>query len=305
MRSAARALLAFLVLYTGFYALMANLGPLAEYPRSQWNRCPVVCTAALMPSTQPPVFFLASSNLNELSPDWVQYALPDRSVRFVYIGGIRVLEMAAMSRLLSTRISAEQRRNGTVVIGLWYGAFTPPPVESDSLDDMIRMPLQATKMYANGVYDWLFNKRRRFIKRGGLPAIDPNIEREVTTISQQQAVIETLRTTYSSLLDDGFSDMGRIINQLRESGYKVLLVDLPLPKWHQAGHSELIAQYQDRIAPVIEQARRQSGVSVLDLTSWDRDEDFRDHTHPTQAVAALWRDAVVAAIRDLDNTSGH
>lgn len=302
MRSAARALLCLLTLYAVFYAVMANVGPLSDYPRSSWRRCPVACTAALMPSTAPPLYVMTSSNLNEVSDAWVQYAFPESSVRYVYIGGLRVAELDAMSRLLSTRIPAAQRQQGMVVIGLWYGLFTPLPDQDkapDSLDEILGMPLQATKMYVSGANDWLFNKRRRYIKRGGLPAIDPNILREITTPEQRQALAVTLRDTYRAVPQDGFDDMSRIVVRLREAGYKVLLVDVPQPKWHQASQAELIGQYRQRIAPVIAAARQQPGVAVLDLTAFDQDDDFRDHTHPTQAAAARWRDTMVAAITEL------
>lgn len=265
---------------------------------------------------------VAGFKLKELQP-----LLPDMVVHNLAIGGSNVTEMREVVSLIREEQSAVASRHTLYVIGLWYGMFvenerhwnTSDRHAGDTDIDIERYRYGFYRRTATGPVAVL---PPRFLDYGVL-AIQPYLAldrfvRDVTdflsgrppplTDAERNAMVLTddqrarLMSTWTRYMgqpapvgDEQFDDLERMVDEILASGGSVILVTLPLPKWHEQG-SPYQASYLEKRDRLLDRLSRRAGVSILSLENLDADADFQDEVHPKPAVSHLWSERLASFI---------
>ncbi|MDB5893913.1 MAG: hypothetical protein JWQ88_1444 [Rhodoferax sp.] len=253
----------------------------------------------------------------------VQALMPGVEVHNLSVGGSNITQIEQIVGLVQEAQSPDARRGATFVIGLWYGVFaadkarwyTPERHAGDTDIDIERYRYGFYRRSAEGpvpvlparaldlgvglihpylVLDWTARNVNTAV-RARLPGGKP-----VTSDAQRNAVVlnTAQRQHYLSywreymggvdaLEDAPFATLDRMVDSLRASGARVVLVDLPIPHWHAEG-AMLAQDYRRRIDPQLERLAALPGVRVLKFGDDDADDDFSDEVHPKPRVTPRW-----------------
>ena len=271
----------------------------------------------------------ASNVLAGFRPARLQQLVPQAAVHNLAIGGANMTEVRQMVDLvLEVQSPAAQRRN-LFVIGAWYGLFaddrarwyTPDRHPGDTDLDIERYRYGFYRRTADGPVAllpprWLevgvtlikpfllVDRLARDVGKALRPA------RAVAGPADQAPVPGSERQAqYLAFWQDYMGGSGRLeaapfatlvqtIDTIRASGGRVLLVDLPLPRWH-AGGSPYEASYRRQWAALQQQLAGTDSVAFLSLRDADRPEDFSDEVHPKPRVAEGWARRLAGVLNDV------
>ncbi len=90
-----------------------------------------------------------------------------------------------------------------------------------------------------------------------------------------------------------FTVLERLVDGVVAEGGRVVLVDLPIPTWHESG-SLIATDYRRRIDELLPILETRPGVTVLRLQ--ETDDEFRDEVHPKPRVSPLWAQRLAATL---------
>ncbi|MBC7952323.1 MAG: hypothetical protein H7Z12_10975 [Rhodospirillaceae bacterium] len=273
--------------------------PLGAMGRSFWDHSELLASA-LAPGPNP-VFFVGASNIGDLAVDDVQsfHALPHRDVHNLTRGAMRVPEMEGLAAYLAEQIAPAARQRAVVIVGLWYGTFVTvrPGADTDRDWHVSMLPFHAGRAVLNAGRTIVLSN----LKHAVYTAMPPKRERsrppEPARLLPEQALAK-FAAAYEKVDPDSLEHFAAMVSGLRRAHMRVLLVDMPLPRWH-AEASPLAAEYARLKAPMLERLKADPGVAYLDLTSHSDPADFRDATHPQPATLIEWADAIGAAVAAL------
>ena len=265
----------------------------------------------------------ASNMLAGFKQVQVQALVPGLEVHNLSVGGSNISQLSQIVDLVREVQSPDARRRDTYVIGLWYGMFaadaarwhTPDRHAGDTDIDIERyrygfyrrtdagpvanfgargMELAATLIHPSLVLDRSARDATRSL-RAFVAAKAPEI-----TDAQRNAVVlsDEQRRKYlafwrdymggATTLDDAqFQALERMVERIVADGGRVILVDMPIPRWHADG-AALSAEYQRRADALFARLRTRAGVAVLAMRDADADADFSDEVHPKPRVTPLW-----------------
>ena len=85
------------------------------------------------------------------------------------------------------------------------------------------------------------------------------------------------------------------IEAMLASGARVILVDLPIPRWH-AQRSPYTASYRTQSAALLATFAGRAGFTGLQLLEMDADLDFYDEVHPKPQVTMAWARRLAATL---------
>lgn len=261
----------------------------------------------------------------------LQALLPQTEVHNLSIGGSNATQVRQVIDLVREVQSPEARRHNTVVIGLWYGLFaddrvrwhTPDRHAGDTDIDIERYRYGFYRRTANGAQPVLPPERLSL----GVTLIHPylvldRLARDTTrslrrlmndkpkamTDAQRNAVVlaEEEKRKYlafwndymggaTALTDGPYREIERAVDTVLADGGKVVLVDMPIPRWHAAG-SPLHADYLTRTDQLVRKLTARPGVSLVRMTQAGADDDFSDEVHPKPRVAPLWAARLAAGL---------
>lgn len=273
----------------------------------------------------------ASNVLAGFRPARLQELVPGATVHNLAIGGANLTEVRQMVDLVLEVQGPAARRHNLFVIGAWYGLFaddrarwyTPDRHPGDTDLDIERYRYGFYRRTADGPVAllpprWLdagvtlikpfllIDRLARDAGKGlGLgravaapvpadQATVPGAERQ----GQYLAFWEDYMGGSGRLEAAPFATLVHTIDSIRASGGRVLLVDLPLPRWH-AGASPYAASYRRHWAALQEQLAGTDGVAFLSLRDADCPEDFSDEVHPKPRVAERWATRLAGALNDV------
>jgi hypothetical protein len=275
----------------------------------------------------------ASNVLAGFRPAQLQGQLPSVQVHNLAIGGANMTEVKQMVDLVLEVQTPQARQHNVFVMGVWYGLFaddrarwyTPDRFPGDTDLDIERYrygfyrrtaagpaPLLPAQWLDTGVtlikpfllVDRLARDAGKLVRRGGKPVATaeagqpgaPNVERQ----RQYLAFWDDYMGHSGQLADAPFELLSRTITTIRESGGKVVLVDLPLPSWH-ASASAYDRSYRQHVQKLRQRLDGNAGVAFLSLRDADQPEDFSDEVHPRPPVAARWAQRLAEALNHLPN----
>lgn len=278
----------------------------------------------------------ASNMLAGFKQAQVQARVPGVEVHNLSVGGSNIRQVSQIVDLVREVQTPEARRHNTYVIGLWYGLFTddkarwytPDRNPGDTDIDIERyrygfyrrteagaVPVLPPRQLDTGVlliHPYLvLDRSARDLTRSlrdfmaARPAPITDAQRNAVMLSDAQkakylAFWRDYTAGADTVGDAPFQVLEHLVESILAEGGRVVLVDMPIPRWHAQG-SPLAADYRRRIDPVLAGLRARSGVSVLAMNDAASDDDFSDEVHPKPRVTEHWAERLAAALNDAAN----
>ncbi|MDO9315469.1 MAG: hypothetical protein Q7T97_13075 [Burkholderiaceae bacterium] len=279
------------------------------------------------------VLLLGASNmLVGFKQAQVQALLPDIEVHNLSVGGSNIGQVSQIVDLIREVQSPEARRHNTYVIGLWYGVFasdkarwnTPDRHAGDTDIDIERyrygfyrrtdagaVPVLPPGYLDAGVlliHPYLVLDRtardltrslREFMAAKPPSMTDAQRNAVVIDDADQRKYLAFWRDYMGStdtLGDAPFQVLQRTVEGILAEGGRVILVDMPIPRWH-ARASPLSADYRTHLDSLLSGLQGHAEVTVLRIDGADADEDFSDEVHPKPRVTEHWAQHLAAAIK--------
>jgi hypothetical protein len=252
------------------------------------------------------------------------------TVHKLAIDGANMTEVREVIDLVQQVQSEEARRHEIFVLGIWYGMFgedrlrwyTPDRWRGDTDIDIERYrygfewrtargPITLVPWYfidaaVIGIYPFLFLDK---FSRDSLEwlsakyrAQPEDLNSAVTTEDDRSRILNywsgLMGPARRSALDEQFTVLEQSCDTILTEGSKLMLVDLPLPKWHKQ-RSPYQSSYEDRRTQLVKRLAGRSGFVSLNMADLDSDADFRDEVHPRPRVTMSWARRLAAALTPL------
>jgi hypothetical protein len=265
-------------------------------------------------------------NLTELRP-LLPPAIP---VHKLAIDGGNISEVGQVIDLVQQVQSQAARRNEILVLGIWYGMFgsdrlrwyTPDRSPGDTDIDIERyrygferrtphgpvpvVPWKYIDSAVTGIYPvLLLDKLTRdtmswLSERLHTPPKD--LDTTVMTDDERSRIMNywagVMGPARLSAFDEQMAALEQVGDRVLAEGSKLVLVDLPLPRWHKQ-RSSYQSLYQVRSAQVVKRWTGRAGFAFVDMTDLDSDADFYDEVHPRPHVTITWAERLAAALSQL------
>ena len=265
----------------------------------------------------------ASNMLVGFKQAQVQALVPGMQVHNLSVGGSNITQIKQVVDLVREVQTPDARRHNTWVVGLWYGVFaedrarwfTPDRHGGDTDIDIERyrygfyrrtdagpvpvLPARYLDIGATLIHPYLVLDRAARDVTGALraalsgrPAGLTDAQRNATVLSteQQRKYFEFWRAYMGdtdSLTDAPFQVLESMVNNIVADGGRVVLVDMPIPQWHEKG-SPLWADYRHRVDPLLAKLQTHAQVKVLKMEDANADADYSDEVHPKPRVTPAW-----------------
>jgi hypothetical protein len=275
----------------------------------------------------------ASNMLAGFKQAQVQALLPGLEVHNLSVGGSNIGQVSQIVDLVREVQTPEARRHNTYVIGLWYGLFTddkarwytPDRHPGDTDIDIERyrygfyrrteagaVPVLPPQHLDTGIllvhpYLVLDRAARDLTQslRSFMAAKPPKItdeQRNAVVLSDaEKRKYLTFWRDYTAgadtVGDAPFHVLDHLVESIRAEGGRVVLVDMPIPRWHAQG-SVLAADYRRHVDVALADLRTRSGVSVLTMDEVATDDDFSDEVHPKPRITERWAGRLAAVLND-------
>jgi hypothetical protein len=293
-------------------------------------------TRGALVAPRPRVLVMGASNANVgLRPFQIQTGVPCASVSNLAIGNANVTEIGQIVDLVHDVQSPATRSQNTFVFGTWFGLFSDGRDRwPNSSRDPPETDLEA-ELYRYGFYHRAADKPQPRLPAAWLPLqgvlIRPFIATEVVarqltdrlrgyffvrhqkrTDAEREAVHfgeEDRReaTTYwynmmgrkDNISAEEFTNFENLINRLLDAHEKVVVVDLPLPKWNQE-ISVYDSKYRQRLPGLIKTFAGREGFAFSDLSGLSiDDDDYSDEVHPKPSLAKLWAERLGKTVKSI------
>jgi len=92
---------------------------------------------------------------------------------------------------------------------------------------------------------------------------------------------------HGSLHDEQFEKLKTLINKIQAYGFRVVVVDMPLPSWHRE-KSPFFALYQTKLRTALASQLDNKQAEFVSLTEAIPDDEFRDSVHPKAEATTHW-----------------
>jgi hypothetical protein len=279
--------------------------------------------AAIRPDASRIVIVGASNTAVGFKQQEVQQRVTCCEVDNLSVGGSNMTQVAQIVELVQQLQNPAARHRTTFVIGMWYGMFVPDEFRwttpdrhkgdtdidieryrygfyrrSDSGPRQILPPddlsLGVVLIHPYLVFDDLSRAvSERFRERlKGKPPKRTDAERNASIVPEEEraAALEYWRAQMHSdgpIADEQFQVLRGLIARILEQGSKVLLVDLPIPRWH-AERSPYYGNYLNRKKELLAGLEGRTGFRYLEMADENNDLDFSDEVHPKPLVTPRW-----------------
>ena len=287
--------------------------------------------AALRPDAPRIVFVGASNTVVGFKQREVQPLLSNAEVDNLSVGGSNMTQIAQVVDLVQDLQGSAARRRTTFVIGIWYGMFTQDGFRWDTPDrhkgdtdiDIERYRYGFYQRTENGhkqilpsnelqlgvalIHPYLvFDELSRLASKElrdrmfGRPPVRTDAERNASVVSEadKEAAMKYWRDQMHSngtIAEEQFVILRDLIDRIRTQGSRVVLVDLPIPRWH-AERSPFYADYLKHKKALLSTVEGRDGIAYLEMVGQNSDIDFSDEVHPKPRVTRQWAARVAALI---------
>ncbi len=291
--------------------------------------------AAIRPDAPRIVFVGASNTAVGFKQREVQALLPNAEVDNLSVGGSNMTQIAQIVDLVQDLQSPAARRRTTFVIGMWYGTFaqdkfrwdTPDRHEGDTDIDIERYRYGFYRRSENGpkqvlpsaylslgvvlihpylVFDELSRRASKELRDRlfGRAASRTDAERDASVISEaaKEAALRYWRDQMHSdgpIAEEQFSVLKNLIDKILAEGSRVVLVDLPIPRWH-AERSPLYTDYVRHRKAILADFEGRDGFDYLEMADLNSDLEFSDEVHPKPRVTRRWAARIAGVIGAVD-----
>jgi len=287
--------------------------------------------AALRPDASRVVFVGASNTAVGFKQREVQALLPNAEVDNLSVGGSNITQIAQIVDLVQDLQDSAARHRTTFVIGVWYGTFaedkfrwnTPDRHAGDTDIDIERyrygfyrrsdngpkqvlpaeyLPLGVVLIHPFLVFDELSRRASQELRDRlfGRAPTRTDAQRDASVVSAQEKEA-ALTYWHEQMHSDGpiaeeqFAVLKNLIDRVLARGSKVVLVDLPIPRWH-ADRSPYYQEYQDHKKALLSELGARDGFAYLEMADLNADLEFSDEVHPKPRITRLWAAHVAALL---------
>jgi hypothetical protein len=249
-------------------------------------------------------------------------AISCASVYDYAIGGANISEVAETIDLILGAQDMRSHRDDLFVVGIWYGMFADSATHwhvdfRQAGDTDLDLELYRYGFYrrsrngpvANIPAPWFntavlairpylaierltrdISASLRFLVR---PHVQTDADREaiVVTDAQRKIMLADWQQSMGSTGQISAAQtklFGNTIKQLLLGGSKVIVLDLPLPQWHEIA-SPYYLGYQNMISALQTQFKSDAGFTFMQMNDLNLDSDYSDEVHPKPHLAAIWR----------------
>jgi hypothetical protein len=241
------------------------------------------------------------------------------AVHNLALGGANMTEVRQVIDLVEKVQTPEAQRRTVFVVGVWYGMFgedrlhwfTPDRSAGDTDIDIERyrygferrtqdgpvalVPERYFGAAVTAIYPFLFlDKLARDATGLVVSREQPDEAALNAVVLSEDDRVKYLRYWSSMMgpeeprsMDEQFGALARACEAILAHGSRVVLVDLPLPKWHK-DRSPYYRAFEDQEARLVAALSDRPGFSFVDLGELDRDDDFIDEVHPKPRVTLTW-----------------
>jgi hypothetical protein len=287
--------------------------------------------AALRPDAPRIVFVGASNTAVGFKQREVQALLPTVEVDNLSVGGSNMTQIAQIVDLVEDLQSPAARRRTTFVIGMWYGVFaqddfrwdTPDRHAGDTDIDIERYRYGFYRRTENGpkqvlpsedlalgvalIHPYLvFDELSRRVSKNlrdllfGRPASRTDAERNASVVSEadkEAALIYWREQMHSDgpIGEEQFVVLRKLIDRTLAQGSRIVLVDLPIPRWH-AQRSPFQQEYLRHKKMLLSDLGARDGFAYLEMSDLSSDGEFSDEVHPKPRVTGQWAARVAGFI---------
>jgi hypothetical protein len=292
--------------------------------------------AALRPGS-PRIIFVGASNVAVgFKQREVQPLLPGNEVDNLSVGGSNMTQVAQVVDLVQELQDSAARRRTTFVIGMWYGMFTQDGFRWDTPDrhkgdtdiDIERyrygfyrrtengprqiLPSEDLQLGVAVIHPYLvLEKMSRLASKGlryrlfGHPPDRTDAERNVTVMSEAEkaAAMNYWRDQMHSggpIAEEQFTVLRNLIDRIVARGSGVVLVDLPIPRWH-AERSPFYPSYLQHRGALLTALKGRRNVVYLEMAHQNGDLDFSDEVHPKPRVTVQWAERIATLLHTFGN----
>ena len=293
----------------------------------------VVMSRASLAKDRPRVIFVGASNtVVGFKQPQVAAALPGIEVDNLGVGGANITEISQVVDLVEEAETDASRRNTTFVIAVWYGEFaqdevkwrTPDRVAGDTdinieqyrygfyhrtdvgpkpLLPISDLPFEIGLIRPYLVLDEVSRAVTAQLRASlfHVPAARTDQERDAIAVGEPERERDLLywqdqMRVKSELSDEQFSVLKATIGRILASGGRVVLVDLPIPRWHSS-RSPFYRSYLQRRDVLLKALQDRPGFRFVDMGAQDNDLDFSDEVHPKPSIAPRWASTIADALR--------
>ena len=254
--------------------------------------------------------------------DPLEAAIPCASVYDYAIGGANISEVAETIDLILGTQDSGGHRDDLFVVGVWYGMFADSAIHwhvdfRQPGDTDLDLELYRYGFYHRGPNGPVANFSARWFDAAVL-AIRPylTIERLTRDISarlrflvrppaqtdaDREAIVVTDAQRKVMLADwqQSMGNTGQIsaaqarlfentIKRLLLAGSKVIVLDMPLPQWHEIA-SPYYLGYQNMLSALQARFKDNPGFTFMQMNDLNAASDYSDEVHPKPHLAAIWR----------------
>jgi hypothetical protein len=286
---------------------------------------------ALKPNVPRIVFVGASNSVVGFKQREVQPLLPNAEVDNLSVGGSNITQIAQIVDLVQDLQDSAARRRTTFVIGMWYGMFTqdsfrwgtPDRHKGDTDIDIERyrygfyrrtetgpkqiLPSDELRLGVTLIHPYLvFDELSRLASKtlrdrlSGRPASRTDADRNAGIMSEtdKDTAMNYWRDQMHSdgpLAEEQFMVLRDLIRRTIARGSKVVLVDLPIPRWH-AERSPFYPSYLIHKRNLLSALAGSEGITYLEMADQNSDLDFSDEVHPKPRVTLQWAARAAAVL---------
>jgi hypothetical protein len=288
--------------------------------------------AATRPDANRIVFVGASNTAVGFKQREVQQLIPSWEVDNLSVGGSNMTQVAQIVDLVQDLQSPAARRRTTFVIGMWYGMFVPDEFRWATADrhtgdtdiDIERyrygfyrrgeggprqiLPSDELSLGVMLIHPYLvFDDLSRAVSKGfrerlrGKPAKRTDAERNASIVPENERVtaLEYWREQMHSdgpIAAEQFLVLRDLIARILAQGSKAVLVDLPIPHWHEE-RSPYYNDYLHRKETLLTDLEGKPDFRYLEMAGQNDDLDFSDEVHPKPRVTPRWATQVTALLQ--------
>jgi len=267
------------------------------------------------------IFFIGSSKTKDgFRPDELQEYFPEYEIHNFALGGSQMAEMKQVVEYILSHTSDNSIKKSVFVIGMFYeffrnkeknkithftseklryGLYELENGEVKPLFDAKLMPfisniLRPFLFVSNFIriynliladFDTFFVRQRRIDFTVFLRHVYPELDRKLSKENIKN-IIEKLNVTKQDTQKEGFKIFIDMCNLIKQKGAKIILLDLPIPTWHQKA-STFFGKYQQRKEDYIKQVNN-GNVLYINMINSLPDSTFLDSNHPYPTYTKLW-----------------
>jgi hypothetical protein len=287
--------------------------------------------AALRPDLPRIVFVGASNSSVGFKQREVQPLMSGMEVDNLSVNGSNITQVAQAVDLIQDLQDSEARKRTTFVVGIWYGMFTQDRFRWDTPDrhkgdtdiDIERyrygfyrrtadgprqiLPAKELSIGVTLIHPYLaFDQISRLASKAlrdrlfGRAPTRTDAERNASVVSETEKEA-ALKYWHEQMHSDGpiaeeqFVVLRNLIAKILDQGSRVVLVDLPLPRWHEQ-RSPFYPDYLRHKKSLLAELQGRDGIAYLEMTDHDGDFEFSDEVHPKPRITPLWAERIAAVI---------